>query len=104
MKNNVIKKPEYPCSFCKRREATQFCDFVFDYQGTIFMSERDGGIQAPSPVTCDNEICSECAAKYNGHDFCPSCESLRKQLKLAHDKRHGKLMMDGAMGRTGGDH
>ncbi|MFF2528195.1 hypothetical protein ACFVS2_04690 [Brevibacillus sp. NPDC058079] len=27
----VLKTPKYPCSICKRKEATQFCDFVIGY-------------------------------------------------------------------------
>jgi hypothetical protein len=77
----VIKMPDNPCPFCKRNEATQLCDFVVDYMGTIFFSPRDGGIMPPHPQTCDNQICKECAVKYNGHEFCPECKKIHEMVK-----------------------
>lgn len=96
---SIVQFHKYPCSFCKKNEATQLCDFVVDYSGTLFLSPRMGGIQPPQPDTCDNQICKECAFQYNGHEFCPSCKELHALVKKNHDKRRGNLMMDMAMGK-----
>lgn len=91
---SLVDFHKYPCSFCKKREATQFCDFVIDYSATLFLSPRDGGILPPRPATCDNQICKECATQYNGHEFCPSCTKLHDYVKRNHDKRPGRMMLD----------
>lgn len=95
----VIKMPKYPCSFCRKNEATQLCDFVVDYSNAIFFSGKDGGVMPPHPDTCDNEICKSCAIQYNGHEFCPSCEKLHQHIKRNHDKRKGWLKYDTLFGR-----
>lgn len=92
----IRKLPKYPCSFCRKNEATQFCDFVIGYTGATFY--RDG-IEPPSHVTCDNQICKECAIDHAGHEFCPSCEELRKYVQNHHDKRPGMMMADIVLGR-----
>lgn len=87
----VVQMPKYPCSFCRRNEATQLCDFVIDYGGAIIFCGKDGGIEPPHPITCDNEICTECAVKYNGHEFCPSCAELHKLVLQNHDRRMRRM-------------
>ncbi|WP_139074812.1 hypothetical protein [Paenibacillus elgii] len=95
----VHTMPKYPCSFCKKNEATQFCDFVVDYGGTIFFSGRGGGVEPPQKITCDNQICKGCVTEYNGHEFCPSCNKLHDYIRRNRDKRPGRMMADIVFGR-----
>lgn len=97
----VVTMPKYPCSFCKKNEATQFCDFVVDYAATLFLSPRNGGIMPPHPTTCDNQICKACAIQYNGHEFCPSCNTLHSYIRKHHDRRTGRMMADIVFGKDG---
>jgi hypothetical protein len=90
---NTIVLPKYPCSFCKKREATLFCDFVIGYSWTTAKDEK-GRMIGSYHETCDNQICGECAIKVSGYDFCPSCDELRKLVEQKHDKRKGRMMID----------
>ncbi|NGQ95029.1 hypothetical protein G3578_07495 [Brevibacillus sp. SYP-B805] len=93
----VLKMPKYPCSFCKKKEATQFCDFVIGYAWTS--AKEKGKMIGGYHVTCDNEICKDCATTApGGFDFCPSCNELRRMIEEKHDKRPGKLMAAIAFG------
>lgn len=94
---NHIVLPKYPCSFCKKREATQFCDFVIGYSWTTAKDEN-GKMIGPQQKTCDNQICKECATNICGYDFCPSCNELRMLVERKHDKRRGGLMIDIVLG------
>lgn len=85
---------KYPCSFCKKNEATQLCDFVVDYGAGILFSSRNGGHMPPHPETCDNQICKSCAIRYNGHEFCPSCDKLFKYIIANRDRRMNRLLTD----------
>lgn len=96
----VIQMPKYPCAFCKKREATQLCDFVIGYERTFFASGRDGWIDPPKRRTCDNEICSECVTSHEGFEHCPSCEELYQHVKKNHDRRPQKWMAAVAFGRV----
>lgn len=94
----VLKMPKYPCSFCKKKEATQFCDFVIGYAWTSAKDEK-GRMIGGHHLTCDNQICKECATTIGGFDFCPSCNELRKMIEEKHDRRPGRLMADIVFGR-----
>lgn len=96
---NVLSMPKYPCSFCRKNEATQFCDFVIDYASTTFRSPRDGGIIPPHPTTCDNQLCKGCVIQYNGHEFCPSCNKLHQYIQVNHDRKPGRMMSDIVFGK-----
>lgn len=95
---NVVKLHKYPCSFCKKNAATQFCDFVIGYSWTSAKNEK-GHMIGSYHLTCDNEICKECATSHAGFDFCPSCEKLHEMVQKKHDHRRGNMMIDIAMGR-----
>ncbi|MBY0052303.1 hypothetical protein ABE205_19430 [Brevibacillus agri] len=98
----VLKMPKYPCSFCKKNEATQFCDFVIGYAWTSAKDEK-GRMIGGYHETCDNEICKECATTvHGGFDFCPSCNKLREMIEKQHDKRGGRMMKDIVFGRYEG--
>lgn len=97
----VVKMPKYPCSFCKKNEATQFCDFVIGYGWTS--AKEKGRMIGGYHITCDNQICKECATSVpGGFDFCPSCNELLKLIEKKHDRRPGRLLLDITHGRYGG--
>lgn len=84
--SNVIQLPKYPCPFCKRNEATQLCDFVVDY-GWTTAKDDNGRMMGSYTITCDNEMCKECADNIGGHEFCPSCKKLYDYVKENHERR-----------------
>lgn len=95
----VLQMPKYPCTFCKKNEATQLCDFVVNYAWTTMKNEK-GRMIGSYHETCDNEICKECAVQMAGYyEFCPSCNELHKLIQRKHDKRRGRMMIDVAFGR-----
>lgn len=89
----VIQLPKYPCSFCKKNESTQFCDFVIDHWWTTAKDEK-GHMIGSQDVTCDNQLCKECVTSVAGKEFCPSCNKLYEYVKKNHDKRKGRMMTD----------
>lgn len=94
----VTKMPKYPCTFCRRNEATQLCDFVIDYSWTSLKDEK-GRMIGSHHITCYNAICKECATKVVGFEFCPSCNDLYKIIQKQHDKRTSRANIDIAFGR-----
>lgn len=60
----VARMPKYPCTFCRKNEATQLCEFVV---GRMIGSYHE---------KCDNVICKECATTLSGFEFSPSCNEL----------------------------
>ncbi|WP_052092214.1 hypothetical protein NYE80_24105 [Paenibacillus sp. FSL H7-0357] len=96
---NVAKMPKYPCTFCRRNEATQLCDFVVGYLWTSAKDQR-GHMIGGHHETCDNGICKECATNVAGFEFCPSCNKLHAMIQKDHDKRRSKLNIDIAFGRV----
>ena len=68
---DVIKhiSKENLCLFCKKREATLLCDMP---HSTIVTHARGSGFESRI-ITCDRRICTECATRVNGFDFCPEC-------------------------------
>jgi len=84
---------KYPCSFCKKNAATQFCDFVIDYAWTSAKNEKRQMIGSHH-ITCDNQICKGCTTNHGGFEFCPSCEKLHQLIKEQHDRRKGRMMLD----------
>jgi hypothetical protein len=94
----IIKMPKYPCSFCKKKEATQFCDFVIDHWWTS-AKDNKGRMIGRQEVTCDNQICKECLTNVVGLEYCPSCFKLYEYIQKNHDKRKGRMMGDITFGR-----
>jgi hypothetical protein len=70
----VIKIPENPCAICRKKEATQLCDFVIDY---VWTSHHGNGT-----LTCDLPMCTECSDHRGSHDFCPQHSQMLKDLDL----------------------
>lgn len=70
----ILEIPENPCAICRKREATQLCDFVVDY----FWMSHKGNVTS----TCDLPMCKECSTYYSGHDFCPEHYKMLPDLKL----------------------
>jgi len=64
----VAVMPKYPCTFCRKNEATQLCDFVVGYSWTSAKDER-GRMIGRYHETCDNAICKECAQQSHGLSF-----------------------------------
>lgn len=95
---NIVQMPKYPCSFCKKNEATQLCDFIIGYCWTSAKDEK-GRMIGHYHETCDNQICKECAVNVSGFEFCPSCNELHKLVEQKHDKRKGRLLVDIAFGK-----
>ncbi len=88
--NEIAKIYKYMCPFCRRREATLFCDFVVDYPGTLFASGKNGFIESWQQ-TCNAQMCTDCAHKVNGaHDFCPDCNKLHLYVQQAYQKNKSK--------------
>ncbi|MCY9513291.1 hypothetical protein [Paenibacillus apiarius] len=99
----IIKMPKYPCQFCKKREATQLCDFVVSY-GWTSAKDEEGRMIGGYWGTCDNEMCKECANKLSGgFEFCPSCLELHKYVMKHHDRRAKPIRAAIAFGRYGDD-
>lgn len=96
---NIIKLPKYPCSFCKKNEATQLCDFVVGYAWTSMKDEK-GRMIGRYHETCNNQICKSCATNHAGYDLCPSCNELYKLIQKKHDRRIGNFLIDLVSGRV----
>lgn len=64
------------CQFCRKRKATLLCDMP---HSTIVRHARGSGFERYT-MTCDKKICTECATRVNGFDFCPECI---KKIKTA---------------------
>jgi hypothetical protein len=94
----VARMPKYPCTFCRKNESTQLCDFVVGYSWTSAKDER-GRMIGGHHETCDNAICKECATTVSGFEFCPSCNELHATIQKHHDKRRSKVNIDIAFGR-----
>lgn len=70
---NIFKNP---CPVCKKREATQLCDFVIDYIWTTIDFKTES-------VTCDLPLCKECAYEVGVNvDLCPHHYRLYQQKEL----------------------
>jgi hypothetical protein len=93
-----VSLPKYPCSFCKKNEATQLCDFVIGYYWTS-AKDRRGRILGGQYQTCDNQMCKECSMNVNSFEFCPSCNELHQMVREKHDRRKGRLLIDSLFGK-----
>lgn len=83
---------KYMCPFCRRREATQFCDFIVGY-ARMFASGKNGFVE-DYHETCNVQMCKECANLVGGSEFCPDCNKLHGIVKAAYAKNSkGKLRM-----------
>lgn len=73
-----------PCAVCRRNKATKLCDYVVDYLPIIFMRDYFSFLEENQHryLTCDLPMCDNCAITYNGFDFCPHHDELRKKAKL----------------------
>lgn len=84
-----------PCPICKKRKATQLCDYVIQYNsGIIFV--RDSGnsymssyrmtkeeTEAYKYWTCDLPLCKDCSHQIGYHiDICPHHFKLHQQIEL----------------------
>jgi hypothetical protein len=78
--NKIVEMPKNPCFVCKKREATQLCDFVVDYVWTTMKDER-GRMIGNTHITCDMPLCKECSYKVAGFDFCPYHKKMLNDLK-----------------------
>lgn len=87
----IVQMPEHPCSFCRKNEATQLCDFVVDYCWTT-AKDKYGRMLGLQRETCDNQICKKCAVAVCGHELCPSCKKLYDYVRANHDRRMRRLM------------
>ena len=70
----MIPLPEDPCALCRKREATQLCDFVTRYYWTSTEGCTTG--------TCDLPMCLECAHSIGAHDFCPEHHERLPDLEI----------------------
>lgn len=60
---------EIRCKFCKRKEATKLCDYPVGEWTSPHMIIKYG-----KRITCDNQMCDECAVNLGYEmDFCPDC-------------------------------
>jgi hypothetical protein len=75
----IFIKPENPCPFCGKNEATQLCDFVVDYIWTSMMGAQH--------ETCDNAMCTDCATKATAYEFCPTCAKLYEYVRKNHKRK-----------------
>jgi hypothetical protein len=93
---NDPKVFEHPCAICRKREATQLCDYVIGYNNSIiFIRDYKKFIEENSACkheTCDLPICKECA-KNAGHnlDFCPHHYELYLQKELPEHLKKAQL-------------
>jgi hypothetical protein len=85
-----------PCAICRKREATQLCDFVVRYDNSIiflrnwkeFQLENAGGHHE----TCDLPLCKKCSHQAGHHvDICPHHHGLLKQVELPKKYRKYQL-------------
>lgn len=69
-----------PCAICKRKEATQLCDYIISYEETYFVSDyrQFKELNACKHNTCDLPLCKDCAARHGSHDFCPTHHEILK--------------------------
>ena len=86
MTAEILIKPEHPCPFCGKNEATQLCDFVVDYIWTS-MKDDHGRIMGAQHETCDNTMCTDCATKATAYEFCPTCTELYEYVQKNHKRR-----------------
>ncbi|MDR6776291.1 RNA polymerase subunit RPABC4/transcription elongation factor Spt4 [Paenibacillus peoriae] len=98
----VFKMPKYPCPFCKKREATQLCDFIIDHFFTTAKDEK-GRMIGMQHETCNNQMCTKCMTVYGGLEFCPSCSKLWKYIQDNHERKPGRLYYDTLFGRNNND-
>lgn len=76
------------CPICKKREATQLCDYVIDYDNSIiFFRNRKlfNEVNAPGykHSTCDLPLCKECSHEIGTNvDVCPYHYKLHQKARL----------------------
>lgn len=85
---NNPKVFENPCPICRKREATQLCDYIVRYDNSImFIRNRNlfNKVNAPGykHETCDLPLCKECAYVVGTNvDMCPHHFKLFQQSEL----------------------
>lgn len=70
-----------PCALCKRRKGERLCDYIVDYTSVIFYRSSNDFLGQERHTTCDLPMCTDCATKYNGHDFCPHHKKIHEQVR-----------------------
>lgn len=94
---NDPKVFENPCPICKKREATQLCDYIVRYDnGIIFFRHRPLFNKVNSPgykhETCDLPLCKECAVEVGTDaDICPHHYKLYQQAELPEELERARM-------------
>lgn len=75
-----------PCAICRKRKATQLCDFIVRYDlQPIFFRDYEmfkESVEHGNNETCDLPLCKECSHESNQADLCPHHYKLQQQAKL----------------------
>jgi hypothetical protein len=98
VRQNIVSLPKYPCSFCKRNEATQLCDLG----NRLLLDECQGSERKNSWWLTSNmrlPDMNDCAVNVNSFEFRPSCNDLHKTIQEKHDKRKCRLLIDSVFGK-----
>jgi len=101
---NDPKVFENPCAICKKREGTQLCDYVIQYNnGVVFFRDWEQfqlANAAGHNETCDLPLCTECSKKVGSNaDLCPHHYKLHLQaevppeLRKAQARSKGKILV-----------
>lgn len=73
--DKIVQFPKILCKECKQKKATRLCDYDIGYNIDL---EGPGRTRR---VTCDKELCVECATKINNKDYCKEhIKELKKEL------------------------
>lgn len=85
---------ENPCAVCRRKEATQLCDYPIKFNRQIIFVRgwpefRDANSR-PNDETCDLPLCSDCAYEENRADLCPHHTALHRQAQLPNKYRRAQ--------------
>lgn len=100
MNNNPIPFDNH-CAICKKREATQLCDYIIRYDNSIifvrnrilFNKLNSAGYKHE---TCDLPLCKECAKSVGNHvDLCPHHYQLHQQVELPENLRMAQARSKG---------
>lgn len=77
-----------PCAICRKKVATQLCDFVYRYdRNPIFFRDYEmfkESVERGNDETCDLPLCKTCSHETDKADLCPHHHKLMQQAKLPH--------------------
>ncbi|MED4581854.1 hypothetical protein P9578_03575 [Brevibacillus choshinensis] len=83
-----------PCAMCRKRKATQLCDYIIEYRSNpIFFRNYEAfqdSIKFCNDETCDLPLCKECSQEMNGADLCPHHYELQQQAELPEHLRRAQ--------------